>query len=121
MTESEVAKLLGTAKIYIDFGHHPGKDRLPREAAMAGCCVITCKRGAAHYFEDIPIGDNYKLNDQSDDYIAEFGELATGIFNDYENHTLDFSEYRNIIRNEKSVFKKNVQEIFHTLKNNMNS
>jgi hypothetical protein len=25
------------------FGHHPGKDRLPREAALHGCCVITAR------------------------------------------------------------------------------
>lgn len=26
------------AKVYIDFGFHPGKDRIPREAVMCGAC-----------------------------------------------------------------------------------
>jgi hypothetical protein len=42
-----VAELLRSAKVYIDFGHHPGKDRPPREAAMAGCCVIVGGAGAS--------------------------------------------------------------------------
>jgi hypothetical protein len=28
------------AKVYVDFGNHPGKDRFPREAAMCGCCAM---------------------------------------------------------------------------------
>ncbi|MGE5216017.1 MAG: hypothetical protein ACM3SP_03315, partial [Chloroflexota bacterium] len=35
------------SKLYIDFGHHPGRERMPREAAVCGCCVITGKMGAA--------------------------------------------------------------------------
>ena len=30
-------------KLYIDFGGFPGKDRLPREAVMHDCCIITGK------------------------------------------------------------------------------
>lgn len=36
------------------FRQPPGKDRMPREAAMPGCCVITGKRGAAANPFDIP-------------------------------------------------------------------
>ena len=45
MTPEQVQKLLERAKVYIDFGNHPGKDRIPREAAISGCVVITGKRG----------------------------------------------------------------------------
>ena len=27
--------------IYLDFGYHPGKDRMPREAALFNNCIIT--------------------------------------------------------------------------------
>jgi len=42
-------------KLYVDFGKHPGKDRMPREAAVHGCCIITGRRGAAGNPFDIPI------------------------------------------------------------------
>lgn len=30
----EMAKVMCQAKVYVDFGNHPGKDRIPREAAV---------------------------------------------------------------------------------------
>lgn len=44
MTRDEVIRELQRAKVYIDFGNHPGKDRIPREAAILGCCAIVGKR-----------------------------------------------------------------------------
>ena len=41
MTGEEVKQLLLSCKVYVDFGNHPGKDRLPREAVLCGCCLIT--------------------------------------------------------------------------------
>ena len=41
MTPAQVQELLAKAKVYIDFGEHPGRDRIPREAAISGCVVIT--------------------------------------------------------------------------------
>ena len=35
-------------QVYIDFGHHPGQDRLPREAVQCGCVVITGTRGSGN-------------------------------------------------------------------------
>ncbi len=41
LTTEQVAQLLRSSKVYIDFGNHPGKDRFPREAVASGCCLIT--------------------------------------------------------------------------------
>lgn len=115
MSPAQVAALLHRAKIYIDFGHHPGKDRLPREAAMAGCCVITNRRGSARFFEDVPIPDKYKLIDESDRHIAPFRTLATSIFRDFDSHRMDFEEYRFKIRLERAAFVAQVQRNFPQL------
>src|SRR5687767_6015204 len=34
---TQMIETMKTSKLYIDFGPHPGKDRLPREAAIMGC------------------------------------------------------------------------------------
>ena len=55
MSREQLIEVLKKAKIYIDFGYHPGKDRLPRECVMNGWCVITGMRGAAAFFGDVAI------------------------------------------------------------------
>lgn len=112
MTKTQVSDLLSRAKIYIDFGNHPGKDRLPREAAMAGCCVITGIQGAAGNTEDIPIPRRYKLNDNNHDYVSEFRSLAHNILENFDEHSKHFDEYRASIRSEPMIFKRQVIDIF---------
>ena len=112
MTPDEVAALLIKAKIYVDFGHHPGKDRPPREAAMAGCCVITGRQGSANYFADVPIPDQYKLNDNSKAYVKVFGELSRDIFEHFERHAKNFDAYRAAIKAEPARFIQQVATNF---------
>lgn len=112
MTPNQVAELLRKAKIYIDFGHHPGKDRPPREAAIAGCCVITGRKGSAKYIEDIPISQKYKLNDITSDYIKTFGPLVNNIFINFDVCSVDFQFYREQIIREHELFKIQVKNIF---------
>lgn len=40
MTRPEIAAVFAQARVYVDLGNFPGKDRLPREAASMGCEVI---------------------------------------------------------------------------------
>lgn len=115
MTKNQVSDLLSQAKIYIDFGNHPGKDRLPREAAMAGCCIITGKHGAAENAEDIPIPIKYKLNDKNPGFLSEFKDLAHDIIQNFEEHSQHFEDYRASIRSERSTFKGQVISIFGKL------
>lgn len=103
MTPLQVAYTLQCSKIYIDFGNHPGKDRIPREAAASGCCVITNRSGSAAYYEDIPIPDEYKFKD-SVYSEKEIIALIKDIFDNFENHLADFEYYRQKISQEKKEF-----------------
>ena len=62
--------LLKRSKVYIDFGPHPGMDRLPREAALAGCVVLTNREGAANFEEDVPLPSEFKFAKFNVDVIA---------------------------------------------------
>lgn len=112
ISPDEVSELLSRAKIYIDFGHHPGKDRMPREAAIAKCCVITGRKGSARYYQDLPILDKYKLKDYDDSYVKSFGELINNIYSDYCIHISDFEEYRRKISEEYDEFRLQVKDVF---------
>ena len=112
MTREEVAELLSTAKVYIDFGNHPGKDRIPREAAISGCCVITGKRGSAKYYKDVPIPDKYKFSDKEKN-IPKIIEKIKYIMKNYEVVTKDFDNYRKSIKNEEKQFINDIKKIFY--------
>lgn len=109
-----MSNLLLKSKVYIDFGNHPGKDRIPREAAISGCCVITGLRGSAKYYEDVPINNEYKIKD-SEDNIIEIINKIQNIFENFEENYLNFEEYRKYILNEEKVFNQNVKYIFNKI------
>lgn len=111
MTNMEVQKLMKRAKIYVDFGNHPGKDRIPREAAMSGCCVFTNRKGSAGFSEDVPILDKYKFDD-IDSNIEMIVKNLNECLDNYNSNINDFKDYRDFIKNEKNVFKNDVKSIF---------
>ena len=110
-TPQEVADLLLQAKVYIDFGYHPGKDRFPREAAVSGCCVITGRKGSAQNQIDIPIQDKYKIVDDIKN-IPTIVKLIRTCIKNYEVALKDFEKYRLIIQEEEKVFETDVKQIF---------
>ena len=111
MTRQQVIKTLQRTKVYIDFGNHPGKDRIPREAAILGCCVITGKRGSARYLEDVSVPEKYKFEDKISN-IPFIVDRIKDCFNNYENKIKDFNYYREIIRQEPERFKEDLKKIF---------
>jgi hypothetical protein len=72
MMREDVINLLKEAKVYIDFGHFPGPERIPIEAAVLGYCVITGKRGYAGFYEDVSIPNEYKLEDREEKYSKNY-------------------------------------------------
>lgn len=110
-TPDEMKEIMKRSKVYIDFGNHPGKDRIPREAAICGCCVITGKSGAAKNQIDIPINSKYKF-DESIENIDSIHKMIDECMNHFEENTRKFEEYRKIIMSEEERFKNDVAKIF---------
>lgn len=109
MNREQLISTIRKAKVYIDFGEHPGKDRLPRECAMNGCCVITGKRGSAGFFEDVAIPPQYKFDE--DDIPKIISKIKRTLVN-YDNAINDFDFYRFKISREQSEFERQIEEIF---------
>ena len=111
MSREEVIETLKKAKVYIDFGNHPGKDRLPREAAILGCCVITGRRGSAAFFEDVPIPEEYKIEDKEEN-IPKIIDKIKECLENFEAKYKDFEYYRQIIKYEPRKFLEDLKKIF---------
>ncbi len=111
MTTTQVRDLMRRAKVYIDFGNHPGKDRIPREAAMSRCIVITGRKGSAAYKEDVPIPDIYKIDEVNASY-ERIIKLIRDCIDDYSDKINDFEDYRSFISAEKKKFSEDVKKVF---------
>lgn len=111
MSRSELIDTIRKAKVYVDFGYHPGKDRLPRECAMNGCCVMTGMRGSAGFFEDVAIPSKYKFNEATaniDDIISTIRYMLEH----YEDVVEEYTYYRNNILQEKEEFEQQIRNLF---------
>ncbi len=112
LNRDELSEALYSAKMYIDFGHHPGRDRMPREAAMHGCCLITGILGSAGNVVDLPIPRKYKFDSSTPDFIADFGKLAGDIFSHFDQHFSTLLEYRNYLKSEPKIFRQQIRDYF---------
>lgn len=115
MNRTQVKETMQKAKVYVDFGFHPGKDRIPREAAMCGCCVITGKQGSAGFYGDVPINEKeYKFNQKNKD-IPKILEKIHYLLDNYDFSIDDFAHYRECIAKEKSEFVQDALNIAEKL------
>lgn len=106
LTPEEMKKVMHRAKVYVDVGAHPGKDRIPREAALCGLCVITNRQGAAANNIDVPIPGQYKFSSE-----ASIGEVLQAIYDlirDYPGRCADYEGYAKKIKREFIEFEKDI-------------
>jgi hypothetical protein len=110
MTRLGMRDALDACTVYIDFGPHPGKDRIPREAALRGAVVIVGRYGSANH-EDIPIDDRYKIAVE-DHALDRLGQEVRAVFADYPHHHAAQEPYRQAIAAEPGAFRRDVRRAF---------
>lgn len=111
MSKEEMKQVLQRSMVYIDFGHHPGKDRIPREAALAGAIVLAHLKGSAKNSIDIPIDDFYKF-----DNIEVLPKKINDIFENYQFHKNAQLNYYQMIKKEKETFRQEVINLLNMVK-----
>ena len=112
MNRDQMMATFRKSKLYIDFGFHPGKDRIPREAALNGCCVITGLEGSARFFEDVPIIDEYKI-DMKKQSAGDVLLKIEDVLRNYEAHRQNFVFYQQQILREEKEFANQVKHILN--------
>jgi hypothetical protein len=115
MNAEGVKKLMQRSKIYIDFGGHPGKDRMPREARLQECVIITGKKGSAGNDTDIFIPSAYKLNENELNFLIELDYLIKDVVDNFDAHLKNQYDYRLRILNEKREFALQVSDFVKNL------
>lgn len=110
-TRTEMRDVLRKAKLHIDFGYFPGRDKIPREALVSMCSLITGRNGTSGLPEDLGIPEKYKINVET--------ELDESILNkinflmqNYDTEIETFFPFRQFVMNEKSRMIIDLKDIF---------
>lgn len=107
LNREQVSHILSRSKVYLDFGDFRGRENIPKEACVLNNCVIVNRRGAARFFGDVPLPEQYKCSDQK-----QVRELILECFQNYTVKLKDFEMSRHVLRNQKSVFYAQVKQLF---------
>lgn len=108
MTRSEVIDAMRHAKLYLDFGEFPGRERIPREAALCGCCLITSKIGAAAYDGDFK--HEYKF-DSKPSHIWAIQNRIRYVLDNYEECKKDFDLFRLLLKEDRNNLSRSVRGV----------
>ena len=81
MSFDDVCELLSRASLYVELGHMPGRDRLPREAANYGTPTVMLARGAGYCRQDFPIGERYRIP-YTTDWAARMAPVVQEVLDD---------------------------------------
>lgn len=111
MTKAQVRDALFGARLYLDFGNHPGKDRVPREAAIAGAVVLLHAAGAALRFPDHPMPAEYRFTEQ-DIASGALHRKVAAILDQPEPHFRAQRLYREAVLQEQERFDLEVRSCF---------
>jgi hypothetical protein len=108
LSRSGVARMLRGSTVYVDFGSHPGRDRPPREAALAGCIVFSTWLGSAALDEDMPLPRWFKFDDVQE-LVEKVGEVVDGRSSAWEQQL----RYRSWVMENRMWFESEVRGLLN--------
>lgn len=83
-------------------------DRLPREAALAGCVVITNREGAANYDQDVPLPIGFKFGEFN---VEKIFSLIKECCIKHEEYAKQMGKYKSWILGQRVQMKTCVDEM----------
>ncbi len=114
LSEEGVIDALQSAQIFLDFGHAPGIERMPRESVMCGCIPFVLNVGCAADRDAYPIDDFYRF--EKEDIENDTLKLKIdAIFDHFNEKQREFDPYRVKIMHEPDVFKHQIKDLFDTI------
>jgi len=108
MTKEELYNQLKKSKIYTDFGYHPGKDKIPREAALNDCIIITNTKGSAGNLRDVP--SKYKIKEG--DSLEKASKIIKDCIKEYPERIKEFANYKRFVLRGKKNMENQISKIF---------
>lgn len=105
----QIVELMARSCLYVDFGYFPGPERIPREAVLLGCNIVTSAQGSAGNPVDVPIPSAYKF-EPSEENIEKASEAVAELAEHYAAHYAEFDAYRQKVLGQKELFQNTIRE-----------
>lgn len=115
ISHENVLEYLKKAKVYLDLGYFPGPERMPREACMNYCNIITSTTGAAANNNDVPIPQNFKF-DLKKKNVSKICELMVDMCDNYNEYVHYYNEYRNKTISQINNFDRDVNNFIKIIR-----
>ncbi len=109
--QQELCELYRDSAVYMDFGTFPGAERMPKEAVVNGCCVLTGRLGASAYHGDVPLPEEYKIDAQEEN-LPQIKAKLEDMLRRCEEISPDFEEYRTTVKALEGRFEDQLRSIF---------
>lgn len=109
MSFQQVAEALSTATVYLELGHLPGRDRMPREAAHFGTPVVCLARGAGYCWKDVPLPVEYRVPFR-EGWDEAAAEAVRRVLDDPERAASEQEGYRAWVAGERQRYESAVDD-----------
>lgn len=111
MNQDQLVEKYKSSKLFVDFGHFPGAERMPKEAALFGCAIITGRKGAASIYDDVPIPEECKFSVEKNQIPMIVNAIKKSLA-EYESRKNLFVPYQLVVLNLENKFKKSLMDLF---------
>lgn len=110
LTPVGLAEMYKKAKLYVDFGHFGGPERMPKEAVYFGCNILVANHNAAANDFDVAVPEKYKVDD--DETIEQVENRIADMLGHYDVQHVDFLPFKTKVENLEENFYKHIQSVF---------
>lgn len=110
MTTVELIDAYKHAKLYVDFGHFGGPERMPKEAVYFGCCILVGRRNAAINDFDVAIPEQYKIEDYNN--IDMVNSKIEDMLQNFKAYRDDFIPFQMKISSLEDNFMEQMKKLF---------
>lgn len=109
-TPEGLAERYKKSKLYVDFGHFGGPERMPKEAVYYGCNILVANHNAASNDFDVAIPQKYKVEDAESAEQVE--SRIADMLEHYEAQHADFLPFREKVERLEKNFLSQLKELF---------
>ncbi len=110
MTPIQMIELFRRSKLYVDFGHFPGPERLPKETVYNGVTVLVGKRNASVNAYDVMIPEEYKLKINTS--LKKIEAKIANMLEHYDEIYHEFDSFRQMVTNMEPIYYEQMKKIF---------
>lgn len=104
MSYVELCEAVASATVYVELGHLPGRDRLPREASYLGTPVVFLARGSAYCWQDAPVPSRFRVSFRQG-WAAEMVPALRAVLDDPDQALREQESYRGWVEDEPARYE----------------